>query len=315
MEEQVEELSIGRRTTQLMHTPHGTLRRVVQEQRAIATSHVEEYPVKDWATDGAAFRHAFAQREMTWDEAPFVHAVQRIGDAGLAMLTLGCTPLKYLHVEFGLDGACLFLADYPADAQALCDDFWARLRPLLLRAADHPAVEVVMLLDNIDTPFYPPQLTRRYWAPYVADAVDILRVRGKYLFVHACGKLAGLAEVFAETQVSGLEAISHPPLGDWGPAQAVACHRRFVYFGGFTPIEQGWADDQQVRRFYEKFFAATPRERVIFGTSCNTEINTPWERLLLMRDLVRAWGGYPPAARHGPRKGAARGVPATSLVN
>lgn len=295
-EEQVEELGIGRRTAYLTPTPYGTLRCVLQEQRAITTVHVEEYPVKDWATDGAAFRYAFERTEFTWDEQPFVRTVQRIGNAGLAMLPLGGTPLKFLHQKFGLDGACLFVADYPDDAKALCDDYWARLRPLVVRAAEHPSVEVVILMDNIDTPFYPPDLARRYWAPYVADAVDIMRARGKYLFVHACGKLAGLAEVFAETRVSGLEGISHAPLGDWGPAPAVACHDRFVYFGGFTPMEQAFADDSQVREFYKKFLAAMPRKRVIFGTSCNTEINTPWERILLMRDLVRAWGGCPALA-------------------
>ncbi len=290
-----EPTSLGGREIITTATPRGALRKVVHHQTALSTSHVDEYPVKDWTVDGAAFRSWLEQWELDWDEAPFLAVADQIGDDGLANLPLGYTPLKFLHHQFGLDGTCLFIADDPGDARAVCDAYWARLRPLLARAAAHPRVESVILMDNVDTPFYPPALAREYWAPYVADAAALLREGGKYLFVHACGKLAGLAPVFAECRVSGLEGIAHPPLGDWEPAAAVACHDRFVFIGGITPLEQS-LPAAQLRRFFERYLAGCPRERVIFSTACNTEINTPWETIVVARDLVRAWGGQPDAA-------------------
>jgi len=293
-----EETPLGWRDMIIDPTPHGALRKVIHYQTRLTTSHTDEYPVKDWGTDGAAFRYWLDQRELAWDEAPFLSAVERIGESGLANLPLGCTPLKFLHHQFGLDGACLFIADNPADAKAVCDTYWAQLRPLLARAAEHPLVESVILMDNIDTPFYPPDLAREYWAPYVADAAAIMRARGKYLFVHACGKLARLSPIFAECRVSGLEGISHPPLGDWGPAKAVACHDHFVHIGGVSPMEQS-LPEPQLRAFLEKYLENCPRHRVIFSTSCNMEINTPWENILLIRDIVRQWGGSPQSGTAG----------------
>jgi hypothetical protein len=293
-EVQREELPLGTRTTQLRHTPHGVLRSVSQEQRAISTSHQEVYPVRSWAEDGAAFRWWLDRLELAWDPTPFIAVADRIGAHGVANLPLGATPLKFLHQEFGLDGSCLFVADHPEEAQAVCDAWWARLRPLIAAAAAHPRVDSVILMDNVDTPFYAPRLAKRFWTPYVAEATALMRQAGKLLFVHACGKLAGLAPCFAEARVSGLEGIAHAPLGDWDAARATACHPDMVYIGGFSACEQALSDDA-LRDFYGRFLPTLPRRRVVFSSSCNTEIRTRWDSILLVRDLVRAWGGRPPA--------------------
>lgn len=279
---------MGRRSLRTIVTPHGTLTQIDQEQAAITTSHTEQYLVKDWDRDGRAFRAWFDRLEPTWDEAVMLDTIRRIGDDGVFVVPFHCTPLKFLHWHFGLDGTCYFCADHPDEAQALCDEWWARLRPQLRALADHPAVDAVILMDNVDAPFYPPRLARRYWAPYVAEAAALLRARGKSLFVHACGKLRALAPVFAETGVSGLEGVSHAPLGDWGPREAVGCHERFVYLGGWSGAEQR-LDADGLARHYERFLADCPRERVVFTSSCNTAVDTPWERLVQLRGIIRSW--------------------------
>lgn len=287
------ENALGTRIERIITTPHGSLSEISQEQRAISTGHQESYLVKDWARDGKAFRVWFDGLEPTWDERPFLENTRRIGDDGLVNLSFFQSPLKFLHNHFGLDYSCYFCADFPDEAKAICDELWARQRPLLVALAEHPQVASVILQDNVDTPFYPPRMVARYWAPYLADAVSILRPRGKHLFVHACGKLRGLARIFAEVGVTGLEGVSHAPLGDWSPAEATACHDRFVYVGGWSGHEQTMADEGAFRDHYARFLAAMPRRRTIFSSSCNTAIETPWERILLVRDLVRQWGGSP----------------------
>lgn len=288
------ENALGTRTERTIVTPHGTLSDISQEQRALTTSHQESYLVKDWDRDGRAFRAWFDGLDPVWDDRPFRENVARIGADGLVNLSFFQSPLKFLHQHFGLDHTCIFVADHPDEAKAICDELWARQRPLLVALARDPQVASVILQDNVDTPFYPPRLMARYWAPYIADAVSILRPQGKHLFVHACGKLRHLAGIFAEVGVSGLEGISHAPLGDWGPTEACACHERFVYIGGWSAAEQTITDDAAFRDHYARFLAGMPKSRVIFSSSCNTAIETPWVRLLLLRDLVRAWGGRPP---------------------
>lgn len=291
-ETSIEERSIGRRTITTVITPHGTLRSVWQEQRAISTSHQEEYLVKDWEQDGRAFRWWFDQREPYWDPDPFLAVTKRIGDRGIANLPMGETPLKFLHQHVGLDTSCLFIADFPDEAAAVCRDHWQKLRKVILQMADHPQVCSGILMDNVDTPFYPPRLAAKFWSPYVADATEIMRQRDKFLFVHACGKLAGLAALFAETKVTGLEGISHHPLGDWDARRAVDCHDRFVFVGGFSPADQVM-DIDALRRRTDDLLTDMPTERTIFASSCNTEIGTSFAKIQQVMEQVRAWGGRP----------------------
>ncbi len=284
---------LGKRTVRRWATPYGELRDVSQEQAALTTSHNEEYLVKDWSRDRDAVLAWLDQRRWEWNEAQFIEVHGRVGERGLINVPVGQTPLKMLHWLFGLDGACLFANDHPEDAQHLCDRHWAGLRPWFVRLAADDRVHSAILMDNVDTPFYSPALARRFWLPNVADASAIMAKAGKSLFVHACGKLARLAPIFAEAGVSGLEGISHAPLGDWSAAAAQRCHPGFVFVGGFSAREQTILDDAGVDAFYRDYLGASQRRRFIFSASCQTAIDTPLARILRVRDLCREWGGRP----------------------
>ncbi|MCE9614329.1 MAG: hypothetical protein K8T26_08635 [Lentisphaerae bacterium] len=288
--------STGSRRTITYETPYGTLQMVRQQQVALSTSHEEEHFVKDWDRDGDAFRYLLDQRVYEWDEAVFDAVDREVGDDGLVNVPVACTPLKMLHNQFGLAYSCLFVVDHPEAAQSICDLYWAKLRPLLQRLAAHPRVASVILMDNVDTPFYPPALARLYWAPYVKEAAALMRANGKYLFVHACGKLAGLSPIFADCRVTGLEGVAHPPLADWTAPAAQACHPDFIFMGGFGAHEQESMGDAEVRAFYAGYLARASRRRFIFSSSCQTSIHTPWDRIKLVRDICRAWGGAPTGA-------------------
>lgn len=284
--------STGPRTTVTYDTPFGSLSTIRQEQTALSTSHVESYLVKDWNCDCDAFRFYLDQRAFDWDERVFESLSLEIGDAGVVNVSCGSSPLKMLHNYFGLDYASLFMMDEPVAARELCDLYWSKLWPVLERLARHPDVYSVILMDNVDTPFYPPNLADLYWVPYVKQASELLRQNGKTLFVHACGKLAGLSAQFAASGITGLEGISHPTLGDWPPADAQRCHDAFIFIGGFSAMEQQ-ASDAEVYAFYERYLPTVERSRFIFSSSCQTAIQTPWSRITLVRDICRAWGGSP----------------------
>ena len=291
--ERDEPSATGPRRTIAIETPEGTLRMVRVQQTALSTSYEEAHFVKDWERDGPAFRRLLEQREYDWDEDAFAQTNAAIGEDGLVNVPAGCTPLKMLHHHLGLQHTCLFLVDRPEAAKEMCDLYWERFRPVLRRLAEHPEVESVILMDNVDTPFYPPAMAALYWEPYVADAAALMHACGKRLFVHACGKLAGLSTVFACSGVDGLEGVAHPPLGDWPAPAAQACHPEFIFIGGFGAHEQESMSDDDVRAFYRDYLAGADRERFIFSASCQTSINTRWERIKLVRDICREWGGRP----------------------
>jgi hypothetical protein len=291
----IENSAIGPITTTEYSTPYGKISRTDHEQTNISTSHQVSYLVKDWDKDGDAFKYYLEQHQYCWDEEAFLKTHHQIGDNGIVNVSYGCTPLKMLHNQFGLDHSCLFAYDEPEEAKALCDNYWeSKMKPNLQTLANHPLVDSVILMDNVDTPFYSPNLAADFWTPYVKEATEMMRNKGKTLFVHACGKLASLNDEFMQARISGLEGISHPHLGDWSVTEAQNCHSQFIFIGGFSAREQESMTDQELRNFYHGYLDVAKKDRFIFSSSCQTAIGTTWERMKLVRDICREWGGTPP---------------------
>lgn len=285
------ENDVGLQTRSILKTPYGDLTSKYQQQKDLSTGYMAEHLVKDWQKDGEAFLWFLQQHEFDWEDAAFLETKHRVGDDGLVMIPFSCSPLKFMHNHFGLEFTCIFAHTEPQAARRVCDLFFEKIIPAIKRIAEHPETDVVCLMDNVDTPFYPPAFCKEYWTPYVRQAAGILHAHGKYLFVHACGQLDRLRDEFAAAEIDGLEGISPPPLGDLPLPRALTISDRFIVNGGFSAHEQTQRSDKDVRLYYEDLFEAMqPLKRWIFAASCQTAINTPWERILMVRDIVRERG-------------------------
>ncbi|MFH1615812.1 MAG: hypothetical protein ABIG61_12115 [Planctomycetota bacterium] len=275
----------------IYQTPYGQLQWVFESQEALTTGHVSEYMVKDWSRERDAFLWLMENQDISWDVGAFEQTNNKIDDDGILMVPVGRTPLKFMHTMYGLDGTCFFITDHYKDAKYVADMFWGKVIAAVRQIADHPETEAAILMDNIDTPFYPPVYCRDFWRPYVKEAAEIMHEKGKVLFVHACGKLAGLKGEYVAAEVDGLEGISAPPLGDWPYPEAKKCHPKFIVNGGFSAHEQEAEDRQRLRAYYEDIFEKMrPFDRWIFAASCQTAIHTTWEQIKFVRDMVRELG-------------------------
>ena len=289
---------LGPCTTDTLRTPHGTLTRRTEEQTQYTSTYAVEDLVKDWAQDRRAYRWFLEHLNYSWDRSIFEQTRRLIGDDGVVMASLPHTPLKRLHIDFGLDGACLFIVDYPDEAQEICDLYWSRLWPVIREMAEDPRIEVICFgADNVDAPFYPPgEIVDRYWVKYIREATDLCHAHGKRVLVHACGKLHRLIPAFIAAGLDGLDGMAHPPFGDWTVEDAYAMPKGFIYDGGFSAREQVLMSDDEVRRFYDDFL---PRLRgldsFVFAAACQTAITTKWERIQLVAEICREHGGRPPA--------------------
>ena len=284
----------GPRRIEQIETPHGTLRRVVEEQTEISTSYVVEDLVKDWKRDGEAYLWQLERTRYGWDRDVFDQTQSQVGDDGVVLAGVGCTPLKRLHADFGLDFSCLFVMDEPDAAKTVCDTYWQSLWPVLEEMAGDDRIHAACMMDNVDAPFYPPDFCEDYWTPYVRQAADLFDQHGKRLMVHACGQLHQLKQTFRDAHVHGLEGMAHPPIGNFTPADARDMPDGFIFNGGFTPQEQVILRDDELHGFYEDFFrelAGYPQ--FIFAAACQTEINTPWSRIQRIVELCREYGGRP----------------------
>lgn len=286
----------GPRNITTYHTPYGKLRSISETQTRLTTSYQVEDLVKDWDAEGKAYMWLLERMRVQWDRATAYRTIDRIGDDGIAMIALEFTPLKHLHVVFGLDHACLFAMDHPDESRAICDLYWQKLWPVIEEVAADDRVHAGILMGNIDTPFYPPHFCDLYFTPYVKQATDLFERKGKRLLAHACGQLRGLIRIFQESGLHGLEGMAHPPLGDFRPADAWTVRKGFIYNAGFTAHEQVHKSDDELRQFYDNFFrelAGYPS--FVFAAACQTTPDTPWDRIKRVVALCREHGGHPEA--------------------
>ena len=156
------ETPLGQKVVTHLHTTAGTLTQERQEQRAQSTWHDDAFFVKDWNEDGEAFTAYVEDTTMHWDEKVFEKIDAAIEDDGVFNLPVWGSPLKFFHWNFGLEGSCYFVMDEPEDAKRLADLYWEGLRSQLERMAKHPRVQSIIIMDNLDTPFYPPELAKTF---------------------------------------------------------------------------------------------------------------------------------------------------------
>ena len=86
-------------------------------------------------------------------------------------------------------------------------------------------VWVYEVADNLDSLFYPPRWFSQFCVPMLQKAAGIVHARGKYLFVHACGRLKKLAPLYLEAELDCVEGQAPPPIGDWLSARGAGAQR------------------------------------------------------------------------------------------
>jgi uroporphyrinogen-III decarboxylase len=155
-------------------------------------------------------------------------------------------------------------------------------------------VWVFEVADNVDSLFYSPAYFREFCLPTLKKQAEMLYARGRYLFMHACGRLKVLAPLFLEAGLDCMEGQAVPPLGDWPLHEARALSPRLIVCGGMAAPEQELDTPDAAERLdayvCDTFASMGDMRRFLFGSSCNTSPRTPYKNLLTFRDASWKYG-------------------------
>ncbi len=274
-------------------TPFGPLTHVWQYERETGAPFEKERWWQEWSQYDAV-RYLMEHTVTTPDLDALRRGLDLIGDDGTVVFQLLETPLKKFHWLAGQEQASFFIADHPAEMRELARIHERHCLDYLEQVVDLPGVHVLEVADNVDTLFYPPRWFREFCLPILKKQAEIIHARGKYLFLHACGKLKALAPLFVEAGVDCLEGQVPPPLGDWPLPAARATSERLIVCGGMAAPQQelrGPGAAAELDAFVRETFAAMgDKRRFLFGSSCNTSPLTPYANLLAFRDAAWRYG-------------------------
>jgi hypothetical protein len=277
-----------------IETPHGKLSQAWHYAPEAGAPFEAEHWWKDFDRDYPAIRAWMQDRRFEIDRAELTQGLQKIGSDGVILFQLLPSPLKQLHWLAGQEQATLFIADHPQEMHALAEIHAQQSLRLLEEAVALPGIWIYEVPDNLDSAFYSPRVFRAFCLNHYRRMAEMLHARGKYLFVHACGRLRALAPLIVESNLDSVEGQPHPPLGDWHLHEARAYSSRLILCGGMTAHEQEWTGPgtrQRLAAHVQTLFASLgDRRRFLFGSGCNTSPAAPYENLLALRDAALEFG-------------------------
>lgn len=280
-----------------VETPVGTLHHAWRYEAEAGAPFETEHWLKDFDRDYPAVKVWMKDADWELDHRALQSGLENVGDDGLILLQTLPTPLKQFHWLAGPEQATLFVLDHPREMRELACIHEAKALAALEKVVDQPDTWAFEVPDNLDSLFYSPPLFREFCLPVLRAMAQVVHARGKYLFVHACGKLKALAPLILESEIDCVEGQAHPPIGDWPLPEARAVSDRLIVCGGMTAREQEWTGDDARRRIFvhvrELFSSLGDRRRFLFASACNTSPTTPYENLLAFRNASREYGKPP----------------------
>lgn len=241
-----------------------------------------------------AIRYWLEDTDWQYDARALQAGLSRVSDDGIVLFQLLPTPLKQLHWLAGQEQATYFLLDHPQEMRELARIHEQKSLELLEQVVDLEDVWVFEVPDNVDSAFYPPYWFEEFCLPVLKTMAGMIHARGKYLFLHACGRLKALGPLFLQAGVDCVEGQAPPPLGDWHLHEARALSDRLIVCGGMAAPQQELGGPDATGRldtYVRDLFASMgDKRRFLFGSSCNTSPLTPYQNLLAFRDAAWKYG-------------------------
>jgi len=218
-----------------------------------------------------------------------------LGDDGIAHLRIPPTPLKILHWLAGPEKATYYLIDHPDKVMELVRIYEDKVLDLVKRAVKLAETLVFTSGDNMDSMMYSPPIFEDYCGHSFRNISTVLHNEGKLLFTHACGQLADVIKLCADSGVDGMEGMAPPPVGNLNFADArEMLGSGFVLQGGMTCNEEELDGPDKKEKIFQRvcdiFTPMKDKKSFIFSSGCAPTSKAIYENFLTMRDACWKYG-------------------------
>lgn len=244
--------------------------------------------VDDYETQFRQFEEFVSARRWRFNPEKYKSAKEKYIGAHIVLGEV-ISPLKMLHLTMGPVNSVYFLMMRPDEAKAVLQMHENAMLDVVRECASY-GVKTIMSMDNLDTPFHPPEYVENYCASFYEKASSICHEYGSKFFIHACGHQEANLKLISSLKVDGLEGVAFPPVGDIDLEKVMSITPdNFIITGGLSAVEtERLCSRREAFEYVEEVFRKMRpySNRFIFASSCNTSINAKWETIKNIRD---AW--------------------------
>lgn len=194
-------------------TPIGKLRTIERLTEYGFSSYFIEYPVKN-IEDLKVLEYMLERTQYIFDMEAYKKLENWLGGLGMIWCNALRTPLQRLLIEYmGVERTFINLyrnKDRLEETMNVIEQSNARFYAVIMNSP----IKVINLADNLDCRIVSPTLFKKYYIPYYQKICDELHKSGKYVITHADGYVKHLLQLFKETGLDGIEAVTFKPVGD-----------------------------------------------------------------------------------------------------
>jgi len=290
----VETKTIGNIVYRTYHTPVGdlTAKERIGLREGAGSSWTVEHPVKH-VSDFEIAEFMAEDTIYVPDYEPFQRAEQNLGDDGIVFVWAGKSPLQKMQIELlGYRAFAIALYMYPKEFESLQRVLEKKADERYRIIAESPA-EIVNGTDNINSEIVSPRLFEKYLIPFYDRQAQILHKAGKILENHMDGKLKGLRDLIARTNLDVVEAFTPPPMGDLPLAEARQAWRGKIISLNFPESVFLEGLDTVRKNTLEILNEAAPGEDFMITVTEDIPVECRWSGLLVITDILLKHGVYP----------------------
>jgi len=283
-------------TTREYMTPVGTVavKTAFTPEEGPWAAYEVELPFKS-EKDYPVIEYILANTTVVPDLTDYYKTEEMLGNDGIVMPGLGYSPMQRIMRHWmGYERFFYELHDHPAEVERLYELEVELSRKQLDIVVNSP-VEIPPVCGNWSDDMHTP-VFRKYFVPWLREAVALLHSKGKLSQVHADGEMKRLIPMFLETGVDVAEAWSPAPMTSVTTGELKkAWGDKVTIWGGIPSMLFGpqYSDQEFDDYVLNLFREISPGYSFIVGMGDNLPFDGKIERVGRLVDLIEKYGRIP----------------------
>ena len=139
--------------------------------------------------------------------------------------------------------------------------------------------------------FLAPEMYERFIIPFERRIAEAVKAEGGYVYTHTCGAIGDRLDLMVQSQVSGIECLDPPPLGNVDLRDAVRqLNGRIFIKGNVDPVNTLLRGDaNKIRRDVSEILETAGHDMhgFILSSACSVAPPVNPDHLKLMVELCR----------------------------
>ncbi len=206
------------------------------------------------------------------------------------------SPFDYFLDLLGYENGLVSLIMAPEKCKTILDKFSTGIQKIAERMCEKHIDAIKISSPFAGMGFISQDQYREFVLPYEKKIINAIRKKGKHAYIHTCGSIDDRLELMLESNITGLECLDPPPIGNVDLEEAFERIGNNVFIKGNIDSVNSllYADDEKAENDVIKIIqiGKNKGKGFILSTACSVAPMVPTNRLMMLSRLIEEYGCY-----------------------